>query len=73
MVACNDIPADGTIVSIPFSLAITPEVARYALKQLLGHEQQGWNERQLACTYIVLHWIISPLKYALHVFSPPQT
>ncbi|KAI1790900.1 SET domain-containing protein [Ganoderma leucocontextum] len=62
VVARTDVPADCTVVSIPFSLAITPDVARHALKELLGHEQQGWNERQLECTYILLHWIVTPLN-----------
>ncbi|KAM5538834.1 hypothetical protein V8D89_007556 [Ganoderma adspersum] len=61
VVARSDIPANESIVSIPFSLAITPEVARHALKELLGHDQQSWNERQLECAYMVLHWVVSPL------------
>ncbi|PIL26079.1 hypothetical protein GSI_11833 [Ganoderma sinense ZZ0214-1] len=62
VVARNDISANQSIVSIPFSLAITPEVARQALKELLGHEQPSLNERQLECTYMVLHWIVRPLN-----------
>ncbi|TBU56180.1 SET domain-containing protein [Dichomitus squalens] len=59
--ARSDIPSDATVVSIPFSLAITPNVARHAIKQLLNTEPQNWSERQLKCTYIVLHSIVEPI------------
>jgi hypothetical protein len=76
VIAVQDIPADETIVSIPFSLAITPEVARAALQSIrqscnisLNYDDftnnlAGWSERQLICTYICLHWI-EELRYAL--------
>ena len=56
-------PADTTVVSIPFSLAITPDVAKVALKALFqgvieSHSLDALSERQLVCTYICMHQIV---------------
>ncbi|EIW56718.1 SET domain-containing protein [Trametes versicolor FP-101664 SS1] len=64
ILAANDIPADAAIVSIPFSLAITPEGSKDALQGTLkvsADAMQGaldsLSERQLICTYLCMHWI----------------
>ncbi|KAI0092331.1 hypothetical protein BDY19DRAFT_929531 [Irpex rosettiformis] len=61
VVAKNSIEEDAAIVSCPFSLAITPGLARKALNAILGQAEglQKWNERQLVCTYVSLHWILA--------------
>ncbi|EKM52323.1 uncharacterized protein PHACADRAFT_126051 [Phanerochaete carnosa HHB-10118-sp] len=63
VVAMSNIPADVQIVSCPFSLAITPEVARRALAVVFRVDRSsptlaGWSERQLVCSYIVMHHIL---------------
>ncbi|KII86638.1 hypothetical protein PLICRDRAFT_55553 [Plicaturopsis crispa FD-325 SS-3] len=62
VVAKDALPPDTTVVSCPFSLAVTPEHARAALRGILGQvgaqDIDQWSERQLVCTYLVLHWII---------------
>ena len=61
VIASSDVPADAVVVSIPFSLAITPDVSKNALKQLLKQSEDAfaqWSERQLECTYVALHWIV---------------
>ncbi|OJT10951.1 Ribosomal lysine N-methyltransferase set10 [Trametes pubescens] len=62
--AANDISADVTVVSIPFSLAVTPDGAKKALQETLkGFDDvtagalDSFSERQLVCTYLCLHWI----------------
>ncbi|KAI0632805.1 SET domain-containing protein [Trametes polyzona] len=60
VIAASDIPADATVMSIPFSLAITPEWSKTALEKTLhGNEDVlgKLSERQLICTYICMHWI----------------
>ncbi len=64
VLAASDIPADATVVSIPFSLAITPDGAKKALQETLkgsGDAPKGeldsLSERQLICTYLCMHWI----------------
>lgn len=64
ILAANDIPADATVVSIPFTLAITPEGSKDALHETLkasGDATKGaldsLSERQLICTYLCMHWI----------------
>ncbi|TDL27146.1 SET domain-containing protein [Rickenella mellea] len=50
------LPADTTVVSCPFSLAITQNVARDALDHLLSPEAaSNWTERQLICSYLCMH------------------
>ncbi|KAI0712750.1 hypothetical protein C8T65DRAFT_646796 [Cerioporus squamosus] len=63
VIAGSDVPADEPVVSIPFSLAITPDVSRKALSQLLDVSDSAfdqWNERQLESTYVSLHWVVDP-------------
>ena len=62
VIAGNDVPADTTVVAIPFSLAITPDVSKAALKALTrdadeSHLLDALSERQLVCTYVCLHQI----------------
>ncbi|OSD03733.1 SET domain-containing protein [Trametes coccinea BRFM310] len=63
VVAGSDVPADTTVVSIPFSLAITPALSRSALGTLFANagatvpELNELSERQLVCTYLCMHWI----------------
>ena len=62
VIAGNDVPADTTVVAIPFSLAITPDVSKAALKALIreadeSHLLDSLSERQLVCTYVCLHQI----------------
>ncbi|KAI0370920.1 SET domain-containing protein [Pilatotrama ljubarskyi] len=66
-IARNDVPADTAVVSIPYSLSVTPEVAKTALQQIssasgnAGAAQlDGLIERQLVCTYVCMHWIVEP-------------
>ncbi|PCH42980.1 SET domain-containing protein [Wolfiporia cocos MD-104 SS10] len=70
VVAKEDLAPDSTIVSCPFSLAITLEISSRALALLF--EQHGctdnfkiWSERQLICSYICMHWVIGQFM------SPP--
>lgn len=58
--ASDDVPADATIVSCPFSLAITPELAKHALSSLLKSPAaiEKWAAKQLIATYLCLHWIV---------------
>lgn len=63
VVAHHDIPADVTVVSCPFSLAITPDVARKALAAIFRVDTsaptfEGWTERQLVCSYLAMHHIL---------------
>ncbi|GBE87482.1 SET domain-containing protein [Sparassis crispa] len=62
VIAREDIPADTTIVSCPFSLAITPELSKRALNELIRssgptNTLDEWSERQLICAYICMHWV----------------
>ncbi|KAH9856273.1 SET domain-containing protein [Lenzites betulinus] len=72
VIAVQDIPADTTVVSIPFSLAITPEVSKRALETTLYGDQhgtseglEGLSERQLVCAYLCMHWIAERSQNAL--------
>jgi len=60
VVATESLPPDSKIVSCPFTLAITKDVARAALSVLLGSTTPlaSWSERQLISTYLSFHWII---------------
>lgn len=62
------IPADATVVSCPFSLAITPQVAKKSLVKLLNGEKalEGWSERQLLCVYLCFHGIVPADTHAEH-------
>lgn len=68
--ATDDIVAEKRLVSCPFELAITPELATRAICDLVGvaaenlvwpaeSSQAGarWNERMRIATYIALHWV----------------
>ena len=60
VVAHREIPTDVKVVSCPFTLAITPEVARRALAAIFRVDESsptlnGWSERQLICSYMVMH------------------
>ena len=70
VIAKNDIEKDSSIVSCPFSLAVTPQLAKQALLKVFGQVEnlQRWNERQLVCTYISLHWISEDSTYVLFDF-----
>ena len=59
VIAGKDIPADTTIVTCPFGIAITKELATRAVLTVLKTEEipSDWTERQLICTYICLHWV----------------
>lgn len=59
--ASDDVAADTSIISCPFSLAITPELAKNALSSLFKSPAaiENWTEKQLICTYLCLHWILS--------------
>ncbi|KAI0698478.1 SET domain-containing protein [Cytidiella melzeri] len=60
IVARNTIDKDTSVVTCPFSLAVTPQLAKEALIGIF--EGAGflhkWSERQLVCTYICMHWIL---------------
>ncbi|KAI0651349.1 SET domain-containing protein [Trametes meyenii] len=67
VVAGNDVPPDATIVAIPFSLAITPELSKAALRVIFGGGESSGvdelgelSERELVCTYLCMHWIVDP-------------
>jgi hypothetical protein len=59
VVANEGIPADTTVVTCPFGITITKELATSALSSVLEIEKTPpeWTERQLICTYICLHWV----------------
>ncbi|KAI0072171.1 SET domain-containing protein [Panus rudis PR-1116 ss-1] len=70
VVAKNHVSPDTTVVSMPFSLAITPELSSRALRSLLQSDRASasldtWTERQLICTYICMHWILEDDKIIL--------
>ncbi|KAH9916275.1 SET domain-containing protein [Epithele typhae] len=67
IVAGNDIPTDATIVSIPSALSITSTVSKSALRALLNSQADGLSERQLACTYICMHWVAGPSDVLQHL------
>ncbi|KAI0668916.1 hypothetical protein C8Q78DRAFT_954903, partial [Trametes maxima] len=69
VVAGKDVPPDATIVAIPFSLAITPELSKAALREIFRGGESGdtdnlddLSERELVCTYLCMHWIVDPLQ-----------
>lgn len=61
MCASDTVPADATVMTCPFSLAITPELCKDALSNVFKpstlHEK--WTEKQLICAYLCLHWVLS--------------
>ncbi|KAJ7368667.1 SET domain protein [Mycena albidolilacea] len=63
VVASDDLPTDSKIVSCPFTLAITKDVALQALSVLLDSpsplkDLTSWSERQLISVYLSFHWIV---------------
>ncbi|KAJ6583765.1 hypothetical protein B0H10DRAFT_2096353 [Mycena sp. CBHHK59/15] len=62
VVASENLPPDTSVVSCPFTLAITKNVALYALSVLLGSAASSllvtWSERQLISSYLCFHWIV---------------
>ena len=69
VVAKDAIGTDTSIISCPFSLAITPGLARQALIAVFEQAETlvGWNERQLVCTYISMHWVLNDSRYVYGV------
>ncbi|KAF9054937.1 SET domain-containing protein [Hymenopellis radicata] len=59
IIAKETIPADSTIVSCPFNLAITTDVALKALNKLLPNAPlSDWSERQSISSYLCFHRIL---------------
>ena len=62
VIASDHLPKDLTIVSCPFSLAITQAVAQRAVLESLqipiSENNIQWSDRQWISTYISLHWIV---------------
>ncbi len=72
--ASEPIEPDATIVTCPFSIIITPLLAKNALLSILQLDDSEsdaastaildildrWTERQLIIVYICFHWIASP-------------
>ncbi|KAF9652445.1 SET domain-containing protein, partial [Thelephora ganbajun] len=58
IVADKEVPADTTIVTCPFGLVVTKELATHAILSVLKTNEipPEWTERQLICTYVCLHW-----------------
>ncbi|KAF8488260.1 SET domain-containing protein [Gautieria morchelliformis] len=60
----EDMPSDCKVASCPFTLAITPQSSKDALLALAkmsndnGHQLDAFTERELICTYIIMHWIL---------------
>ena len=59
--ATEEIGKEEKVVSCPFGLVITPQLAREAIEGLAeGSDLEGvggWKETMLICGYICLHWI----------------
>ncbi|KAF5321297.1 hypothetical protein D9619_000190 [Psilocybe cf. subviscida] len=62
VIATQDLLADQTIVSCPFSLVIDQDVAKTAIGELIGDDAltDSWSARQWISTYIAFHWIVDP-------------
>lgn len=77
MITYRAIPPDTCVLSCPFDLAITKDLALGAVKALVwdalpttansdeskstASSFDGFNERQVVCAYITLHWIVLPV------------
>lgn len=68
VIAVHPLEADATIVTCPFTLAITPEQSKAALKNFLPDILDPWNERQLMCTYMSFHRILESVVSVLAPF-----
>lgn len=58
----SSLPAETTVISLPFELAVTPELAEEAILSLLapvgGEEEiKKLEERVKVLVYLMLHWI----------------
>jgi hypothetical protein len=73
VVANEAIEPDATIVTCPFSIVITPLLAKNALLPIILQPQlhdsssgtqatmmERWTERQAIIIYVCFHWIASP-------------
>ncbi|KAH7877122.1 SET domain-containing protein [Lentinula edodes] len=61
IIAKTSLAAESTIVTTPFSLAITRKVAAEALVQILKNQSavESWNERQCIASYLCFHHILN--------------
>ncbi|KAH9948512.1 SET domain-containing protein [Amylocystis lapponica] len=65
LVAREDVASDTAVVSCPFSLAVTPEISKHALSDILHTDDFiNWSERQLICSYICMHWVFGKARHA---------
>ncbi|KAK7676936.1 hypothetical protein QCA50_020054 [Cerrena zonata] len=84
VIAEQDVAGNTTIVSVPSTLAITPELALRALTDIipsdaraLTNSLQKWSERQLMCSYICAHWLFDekstppPLRHRPYINMLP--
>ncbi|KAI0311446.1 SET domain-containing protein [Amylostereum chailletii] len=69
IVTAEPVASNATIVTCPFSLAITPSLSLRVLSDI-NITVTGWSERQLVCSYIVFHWIISPETLSVFMHAP---
>ena len=61
----QEIGKEEKVVSCPFGLVITPQLARQAIESLSEGSERSegvdavgeWKETMLICGYICLHWI----------------
>ena len=60
IIASEAIESDAAIVACPFSIIITPRLAKEALLPLLQDASilENWTEGQLIIVYICFHWIV---------------
>ncbi|KAG8726327.1 hypothetical protein FRC12_023496, partial [Ceratobasidium sp. 428] len=79
----SGIPPDTKVLSCPFDVAITAPQSRAAIESLFQDKAvnipaiiEGWNERQLVCVYIALHFIWTKAKGRhqpyLNMLPPPS-
>ncbi|KAJ3932166.1 MAG: SET domain protein [Lentinula lateritia] len=61
IIAKTSLPAESTIVTTPFSLAISRKVSAEALVQILKNRfaVESWNERQCIASYLCFHHILN--------------
>ena len=60
----TDLAPDTPVISAPFSLAITVQVALDALRGVGIDDAAGLAERELVCLYVALHWISDRSQYS---------
>lgn len=72
IVARETIEPDATIVTCPFSMIITPVLAKDALLPILQLQamMERWTERQSIIVYVCFHWIASPEIYDTLIHTP---